>query len=160
MDAKKIWNQVKPFVPYVIIGGIVIWAGSSLWKKLFSGGNPNEQQSQQTVQTAQDEIKKQTDAGEKPTYSDEQFNTYADGLEQAMAGIGTDTDAVYHIFGMMNSDLDLLKLTTAFGLRDYQFLLSDLGKLNLAEWIHQELSSNEITHLNSILFNQGISYQF
>lgn len=146
--------------PY-IAGGVALFFVIKEVKTLFGqGGNPNEAQSAATVATVNTAIKQQTDSGEKPSYTDQQFSIYADGLAQAMQGVGTDEQSIFGIMNHMNSDLDILKLVSAFGLRDYTFMVTDQGKLNLGEWLHQELSTSDLQQVNQILFDQGISYQF
>ena len=88
--------------------------------------------------------------GQKPTYTDAQYRTFANELESAMRGAGTNNQKVYDVFKKMQSYLDVLKLIQAFGTKDDQ---------NLHEWINAEwfLSIGEI---NRILRGNGIDYSF
>ena len=93
-----------------------------------------------------------------PTYSQTQYQVYADKIYQAgVAWFGTDEVAIYSVFQAMKNDLDILKLINAFGSRRLEFS-TVMG--NLAEFLYSEFDNKEITKLNSILAAQGIKYQF
>lgn len=154
--SQSFFKTIQPYLPYIVIGGVVLFAGSALWHKIFGGDNPNQQQAQATLDETKKEIDSRTSAGQTPSYSDARFKQYADTLEAAMIGTGTDEDAIYRVINSMNTALDLYKLTDAFGLRDYEFLLKDYGKLNLGQWFTLELSADEINQVNQILCDKGI----
>ena len=93
-----------------------------------------------------------------PTYSQTQYQVFADKIYQAgVAWFGTDEVAIYSVFQAMKNDLDILKLINAFGSRRLEFS-TVMG--NLAEFLYSEFDNKEITKLNSILAAQGIKYQF
>lgn len=93
--------------------------------------------------------------GEVPTLSQSQFVLLCNQLEQAAKGVGTDEQAIYNVFNQMGNTADVYKLISVYGTRD--------GK-DLPTMIRSELSSvwpfNEISKLNKILANKGISYSF
>ncbi|MCL2132291.1 MAG: hypothetical protein FWH36_07570 [Lentimicrobiaceae bacterium] len=67
-----------------------------------------------------------------------------------MKGLGTDTSAVYAVFNAMNNKADVLKLVSAFGIRDNE----DLGQFMGGETL---LS---VSKINTTLATKGIDYQF
>jgi hypothetical protein len=98
-----------------------------------------------------------------PNYSNSQFIIWANRLEQAMFDIGTDETAIYSIFNYMKNNADFLTLNKTFGLRTYTggYLPAFLNaKLNLSQWIQEELNSREIQKLNDILKKNNITYRF
>ena len=97
----------------------------------------------------------------QPTYPNSQYLAWANRLEQAMFDIGTDEDAIFQIFAQLRNNTDFLSLKAAFGIRNYTggFLPGLVsGDLSLDGWLQQELDRSEIEELNSILFDNGITY--
>ena len=52
------------------------------------------------------------------SYDDNQYDAFAKTLYKAMDGMGTDEDAVSDVFSQMNTRSDVLKLISAFGVKD------------------------------------------
>lgn len=80
-----------------------------------------------------------------------QINTLADKLHTAMSGMGTDEDAIFAVFNSLNTRSDLLQLIKTFGYRDGE---------TLQEWLADDLSTSDISHINSILASRNINYIF
>ena len=80
-----------------------------------------------------------------------QINTLADKLHTAMSGMGTDEDAIFAVFNSLNTRSDLLQLIKTFGYRDGE---------TLQEWLVDDLSTSDISHINSILASRNINYIF
>jgi hypothetical protein len=128
----------KP-VKYLIVGAEAYGAyklGKYAYKKL----NPSKNQETVTsVKTEADEILKNNlhlPPSEQtiPSYSKAQYKTFADTLETAMYGGGTDEAAVLDVFKKMNNDLDMLFLIEQFGTREgYSIFGTD--PTNLAAWL-------------------------
>jgi hypothetical protein len=91
----------------------------------------------------------------KPTYDSYDYLKFADKLETAMSGAGTDEDAIFSVFYLMKNDLDIFKLVQSFGTRS-----SYLSSGNLDQWINDDLSSEYLTKLNNVLAKKGIKYRF
>jgi len=89
--------------------------------------------------------------GVQQSYSTAKYKQFANKLYVAFDGMGTDENAVYSVFGQMNNDLDIIKLNTAFGIKE---------ETDLTGWILSELSSSELMKLNNILANKGINHQY
>ncbi len=93
--------------------------------------------------------------GMKATYSKSQYNTFADQLEAAMRGWGTDEETIWMVLRKIKNDIDFINLDQAYGLRE-----SDGRMWDLATWMRGDLSTNEIKKANSILSNNGVTKQF
>lgn len=76
---------------------------------------------------------------------------YADRLYTAMKGWGTDEDTIYDVFSNFRTDDDVLQLIRIYGTKD---------GMTLPQWIIDELNTKERKKLNTILNNNGVTYQF
>lgn len=85
------------------------------------------------------------------TISDAILRQMANQLYTAMKGPGTNEDAIYTVFGQLNTDDDVLQLIRIFGTKKDE---------TLPQWILGELNTKERERLNTILINNGIAYQF
>ncbi len=87
--------------------------------------------------------------GQTPSYADVQYRQWADKLYVAMKGAGTDEDAIDNIMAQMRNDADVLKLVSAFGIRDSE---------DLYQWIDGEYWGEP--SCNKILRKNGITILF
>jgi uncharacterized protein YpmB len=102
-----------------------------------------------TFTTAKKELQEDIESGGKLTFSESEYRSMADDLEQAMKGIGTDEDTVYSVFYKVATKADVLKLIVEFGVRKGE---------DLSQWLRKDLSISEIKKVNSILAQKGIDY--
>lgn len=86
--------------------------------------------------------------GIKPSYGSEVYSKFADQMENAMNGAGTNEDIIYKVYSYMHNDADMVKLNQAFGIREEN---------TLREWILGDLESSEIAKINEILRDKGIT---
>lgn len=77
----------------------------------------------------------------RASYTPQQMKTYADKLETAMDGLGTDNDAVKDVFSKMNNDLDILLLIEQFGVRDDDDLGEWLADDGATEYVNEILET-------------------
>lgn len=122
---------------------------------------------------AKDELSVLAAQGISPSYPDSQFQVFVDNLVQAMTGCGTDEDSIYSTFRKIRNEADIRKLIAQFGVQFYQpcawtspisysiwqFDDKHYGG-GLATWLGYDLSSDNISEINSILRGNGINYQF
>ena len=103
-------------------------------------------------------------AGQLASYSQGQYDMYANKLKQAFYSYGTDEAAVYAVFTAMNNDLDVANLIKAFGIWKVEGSvwrpLDTRGDGDLSTWMSSELDSSEINYVNTILAKKGIKYKF
>lgn len=93
--------------------------------------------------------------GEVALLPSSQLTILANRLEQAAKGAGTDEDAIYAVFNQMNNTADVYALIAAYGTRDGQDLPTMIRSELTDMWPYREISK-----VNQILTNKGISYQF
>ena len=85
------------------------------------------------------------------TMTNSQFNTLATKLYSAMKGLGTDEEAVFNAFGELGTRSDLEQLLKTYDVKDSK---------TLKEWLYDELSIDEVAHINEILAAKNINYVF
>jgi len=151
--------QAQQVMPWLLTAA----AGYAVVKVLdkFFGKSAHDKGLEETDKTVKNEIKNEQNKGTRASYSDAQFKTLADTLEDAMAGPGTDENKIYQAMVMMKNNLDILKLVDAFGIRNYWITSRLLGtNKNLGQWLRSDLSPDEIYQANLLLANNGVHYQF
>ena len=155
MNGKKSGSDLLvQLAPIALIGFI----GFKLYDKFF--GDPNADKVKLTVDQVKTEIQKKEDAGELPTFTQTQYNTFADTLSAAMEGMGTDETTIYRVMAKMTTLLDVMKLVSAFGVRTYHEFLWIEEQYNLGQWFQNELGASEMKKLNKILSDKKINFQF
>jgi len=95
--------------------------------------------------------------------SNNQVLLWVSALEQAFYDVGTNTEAVFDVFEQVQNDGQLAQLIQGFGFRDYSGGLLPYyfySKMDLPMQLREELSSSEISQVNSILASNGITYTF
>ena len=97
-----------------------------------------------------DEVNAEMDVNQT-TLTQSQLNTLSTKIYSALKGVGSDEDAVYSAFEEVQNRTDLLQLIKTFGVKD---------SLTIKEWLYDDLSVDEIAHINNILASKNINYVF
>ena len=143
----------KGLVVAAVIGGAVY--------AIYKATKGNDSTKLPNVQGDIIDLKKQ---GQLASYSQGQYDMYANKLKQAFYSYGTDEAAVYAVFGAMKNDLDVAELVKAFGVWKVEGSiwrpLDTRGDGDLAAWLTSELDTAEINRVNTILASKGIKYTF
>ncbi len=105
-------------------------------------------------------IKKGESAGKPLSYSLAEFSQFANMIQQATAGAGTNTHIIYQVFGKMQNDTDILQLIQTYGKRPNSWLGIPMGNFTLSQLLISELSSRERKQLDDILSRKGITITF
>lgn len=87
----------------------------------------------------------------KLTLTNSQINTLSSKLYSAMKGAGTNEEAVFNGFAELNTRSDLELLLKTYGVKESK---------TLKEWLYDELSEDDIVHINEILASKNINYVF
>lgn len=109
-----------------------------------------------------------------PTFTDAQFNIWADSIQQQFAGcdysialpgqLTGSGKVLNNILKQLNNDADFAKLVITYGTREYDqcgiWPMSGNFRGNLNQAVTDELASNEISMLNSTLASRNIKYRF
>lgn len=136
-----------------VVGVIIVGGAAFLTYKLYKG----IQGAKSKIDVRRDENKLKSE-GQKQSYPNTAYKNFADKIYQAgFVFGGTDEDAIYDVFKQMKNDLDVVLLVKAFGQRRVEFSLQDA---ELGGFLTSELNSSEITKINEILNNNGITYRF
>lgn len=104
-------------------------------------------QSKVTIQQKAEVVALQAQ-GITASYNKSKYDSLANTIETAIAGLGTDEQAIYDTFSELNNDVDFIELDKAFGTRDGE---------DMRGWIKGDLSSAELKTLNNQLNNQSIT---
>lgn len=139
---------------WAVIAGAGIYVVSRILKKKDT-----------STQTAQKDVKKLEQQGQKPTYIDTNYLQFADGIYQAGRAnrvplglfLGADEDVFINTFKKMKNDLDVTKLIEAFGERRMAYSLKG-G--NLGAFMQDEIDADTINIINTDLRSKKIKYQF
>lgn len=158
----KIYQDAPPIGKIIIL--LMVCVLAYVLFKLFKKVTAPKDASLNILDAGTTEIKTLQQAGEVPSYSESQYITWADKLEQAMSGQGTDEEQIADVFHFMQNKTDVLKLIKAFGVRDYtddKLLMWNVKQFNLNEWLAAELDSEEIAeYVNNKLKSKQINYTF
>ena len=94
------------------------------------------------------------------TYPESQYIIFADNIEAATAPMFDDEQAIYNVFQKLKNNDDVLKLITSFGRRSFWAGNGYFYNATLNEVLTNQLSTDEIKHLNEILTGNGITIKF
>ncbi len=97
-----------------------------------------------------DEVNSEIDIN-KTTLTQSQLNTLSTKIYTALKGAGSDESAIYAAIEEVQTRTDLLQLIKTFGVKD---------SLTMKEWLYDDLSVDEIAHINNILSSKNINYVF
>lgn len=156
---KDLPTWAKGTIAIVVVGGVA-FLGYKLYKGLSGAVNISEPE--KALLDVNNDIKKLSKT-QKPSYNGSQYRAFADSLYEAMSGLGTDEEEIFNIFRQMKNTLDVLLLTKAFDIRDYnddKFLIFNIKSMNMNQWLSAELSTSNKAELNKILSSKGIKYTF
>lgn len=139
---KQVYAQYKTAI-WLVLGALVlitlVYFASSIYKWIKAQFDPSQQL----------DIEE-----ENLSYSVPEFELFADQLESAMQGLGTDESAVYHVFNQMNTSDDLKQLIKSFGVRE----LGWSGEKNLLQWLRAEMNVDDLIPIQTIFNNAGVAF--
>ena len=108
-----------------------------------------------------DDEKQLQNAGVKYSYTQSQYNIFADKLFSALKGADEDEDMVASVMKQMKNDLDILALIKAYGKRDTAYWGWETHNYDLVTAINAYMSDSEIeTYVNKPLAANGVNYRF
>lgn len=144
-----------------IVGGVVVFAIVLPIIK-FVRGKLDQSKTQREVVQAGKEVQKLAKQGIHPTISKAQAESMSNTLKVSFSGLGTSTLAVYDVFKQLKNEADLFLLIDVYGIRTYQgaWWWNDAKKFTLSEAINDEMGVDQRRHLNKILSDKGIKFQF
>jgi hypothetical protein len=151
---KEVTTGLPPWAKGILAIGIVGGIGYAIYRFTKTG------KKLLTVDDAKQDVKELEQAGVKQSYMDAAYLGFADAIYAARSGnnvFGTVEDTIYNTFKKMNNDLDIAKLTKAFGSRRLSYSLQE-G--TLGGFINDEFDPEEIDTLNNILASKKITYRF
>jgi len=173
----QFYNSLPPWAKgVVVVGGLAMTYViiNGILKKVKADAELKNERNSVDVQ--QQELQNLIDAGQRPTFPQSQYYTWADEIQNQFDGCDTSTfsdggiwfifsnsgKTVKNIIENLEKDIDFLALQTAYDIRTYDQCGWWMGNVtgNLSKAINDELASAEISEINDILESKGITYKF
>jgi hypothetical protein len=169
MKAYQYYKDLPPWAKGVVVvgGAVVVYlVGSRVYRAVF----PTEAQrkNRELEKNIDSEISKLQGNGKKASFSDSNYNTFANTIYNSMRyAVGDDYGTVESTLKRMKNDLDVAKLIKAFGVKqDYFFGIPAGDKMDLFTYIQKELGNEyggltnyRVKRINEDWSKKGISYQ-
>jgi len=169
MKAYQYYKDLPPWAKGVVVvgGAVVVYlVGSRVYRAVF----PTEAQrkNRELEKNIDSEISKLQGNGKKASFSDSNYNTFANTIYNSMRyAVGDDYGTVELTLKRMKNDLDVAKLIKAFGVKqDYFFGIPAGDKMDLFTYIQKELGNEyggltnyRVKRINEDWSKKGISYQ-
>jgi hypothetical protein len=169
MKAYQYYKDLPPWAKGVVVvgGAVVVYlVGSRVYRAVF----PTEAQrkNRELEKNIDSEISKLQGNGKKASFSDSNYNTFANTIYNSMRfAVGDDYGTVELTLKRMKNDLDVAKLIKAFGVKqDYFFGIPAGDKMDLFTFIQKELGNEyggltnyRVKRINEDWSKKGISYQ-
>ena len=169
MKAYQYYKDLPPWAKGVVVvgGAVVVYlVGSRVYRAVF----PTEAQrkNRELEKNIDSEISKMQGNGKKASFSDSNYNTFANTIYNSMRfAVGDDYGTVESTLKRMKNDLDVAKLIKAFGLKqDFFFGLPAGDKMDLFTYIQKELGNEyggltnyRVKRINEDWSKKGITYQ-
>lgn len=166
----KYYERQPGTVKVIVVAGLAL-LGYSIYRGIKR--RQEEQDLLKAAQAANNELAQLANQGITPSYNDSQFEAFSVAIDGAVAGCGTDEEAVFNVFRAMRNEADIRKLISVFGVRyftpcvysdpvSYSIWLANHQAYpgDLASFLATDLSSSDIREINEILRGNGIGYQF
>lgn len=166
----KYYEQQPSAVKVIVVAGLGL-LGYSIYRSIKR--KQEERDLLKAAQAANSELAQLANQGIHPSYTDSQFEQFCVKIDGAVAGCGTDEEAIYDVFRAMRNEADIRKLVSIFGVRyftpcvysdpvSYSIWLANHQAYpgDLASFLSTDLSTGDINEINSILRGNGIEYQF
>lgn len=170
--ANKVYQYYKELPPWakgavVVGGGLVAFL---VLKRVYKAVFPTEAEIRNKAleRNIDSEISKMQGSGKKPTFSDSNYNAFANTIYNSMRfAAGDSYSNVESTMKRMQNDLDVAKLIKAFGTRqDYFFGLPAGNPMDLFTYVQKELGNDwggltgyRVTRINEDWKKKGIKYQ-
>lgn len=102
---------------------------------------------------------KQLASGQKATLTEQQAKDIADSIYGSLSSDWfNDTASVFKDFGNVHNDADYYEVENAFGVRKWG--LAYLSSGDLSQFLTAFLSKDDISKINKILSDNGLTFQF
>jgi len=149
------FNNLPPVAKTAIIVGGVIGIALLARAGIRYINAANERREADQASKEGDELEK---IGYTLTYPKSQYAGWANVLEGATDGCGTNVTAILSVMGNMKNDLDVTELIKAYGTRTNSCLFSS-AELALRSTLHAE-DSKTPELVNNMFKKKGIKYRF
>ncbi|MEO0896284.1 MAG: hypothetical protein AAFY71_07805 [Bacteroidota bacterium] len=115
------------------------------------------------LEVSEKAFRQRANQGQRTTHPDYTIEAFADQIHESLrySMVADNKDRAESLLKMMNNDMDVLALITAYGRRQLRmFGLPDGNKKNLPETIASELWANQIARVNKLYEERGIQHRW
>ncbi len=144
----------------VVVVGSAVWVGWKVYQK--SKDRKDTAEGREEIKEVKGDLKELAKKDIKPSFADSRYQSLANQIQESLDGCGTNEQVVIKAFSEMMNDADVLKLVTAYGVREYDNCGYGTGdfKGTLSQAIVNEMDVSERAKLNKSLAAKGITYTF
>jgi len=165
MDLKIKGNEEKyiKLTALVLALGIALWYMRKVISKLFGFADEEKEEKEEEDKKQLYSENLQTEAAKHaPTKSKAEWTSIADLIYSFLRySVGNDTDGAFYQLCRVKNDTDYWLLYEAFGTRQaYSFMVPVGAKQTLTEFVHSELSSDQILKINDNYRRKNMSFRF
>lgn len=147
-------SRLSGFVPWIVFVGAA-YAIAKISKR-FLGPLVNPNSSEEQHKVSENVIKNLVVDGNKLSKTVFQCRQAADFSHQAMAGLGTDEDALFGAVDGFNQ-YDLQEVAKQFGTRsDTVFVVIPLFEGNIFDWYQSELAGESLERMKAVWAKTGL----
>ena len=162
---KNLWKAYTELPPIargtiaVVAVGTVAFVGWNIYKAVRAARDSADDKDE--LNQTRNELDQLQNAGVRQSYPDSQYQTYANGMADALnygRGCLTDGATIAFTISALKNDVDWLKLNQAFGTREIiGCMLAPSQTIGMTAAIKWKVGN--YYDLNKILKNKGIRYQ-
>jgi hypothetical protein len=147
-------SWAKGLISVAVVGGVIYTV-----YKLSKNFNPEQRRQEEENKDVESELQKEVKKNPL-SFPLSQYKSWANQIEVAGFGLGTDEQAIYSIFRKLKNNADYLALEQAWGKptrKTYDFAVP--LDYTLSQFLRYEMGDSEINKLNYILQTKGIKYR-
>lgn len=162
--ALDFYNGLPAWAKGVLVVGtgvVIYFAAKGIIQRIKKDATSRD--SNKAVSDAATDLNRLLSAGQKLTYSQSQYDSFAQKIFSAVNGYGTAETQIYDVFNQMKNKVDVLKLIVTFGVRTVpsgQWNPEPDATGDLSFILVDELLQSELDAVNQILKNKNIDYKF
>ena len=149
------WAQ--GIIAVAIVGGVA-YLGYNVYKKISKLASPDSFDKE--INDVSDDVKTLEKSGQKGTLNKSQLSGLANSIQTALNGITEDEAAVYRAFASVKTEIDVLNLIKAYGIRRVGYYIWSYFTGTLPATLTHLFDRKEIKALNDMLSKKGIKYTF
>ncbi len=135
---KNKWTWITIAVILVSVSGYLFWKNHN---------NPDNNYENEV----DDEIEDEEATGAVATFTDSEYYNMANAIHELLKGFFDNNDQVLLLLSKLQHNLDWLKLSAAFGIREASAFTYGIDSGNLTQWLYARMPGSDIEDARAIL---------